>query len=137
MTREGAKITLTYLWWVWGMLLFGLLIVFSLLPATQHLSTDALSWFLPNLLPVLTLVGAASYKEGQSTASQKRKPAGPLLPIAIGLSIAYLAALSACVAVLFLSGKPVEAVQPTSLFLGPLQAAVTTFLGLFFVTGKS
>ena len=56
--------------------------------------------------------------------------------MALLISIFYLAVLSICVAMLFLSSSPAAAVRPTNLFLGPLQGLATSFIGLFFVGGQ-
>ncbi|MBV8685985.1 MAG: hypothetical protein JOZ90_15250 [Alphaproteobacteria bacterium] len=135
MTKRNAKLLLTYLWWGWGLLLFAPLIFFTVNEATSAFATAAWSWFLPDILPVLTLVGAAAYKDG-GRDSAAAESAGPLLPATIGISAVYLLVLTLCVLLLFLRVPPVAAVQPTNLFLAPLQGAATTFLGLFFTSPR-
>ena len=74
MTRGKARLTLTYTWWVWGVVLFALITLFSVLPASAAASPDIWPWFLPNILPVLTLVGAASYRQGSTRRGAGRPP---------------------------------------------------------------
>lgn len=129
MTREKARLVLTYFWWLWGMLLFGLVTLFSLV--FRDSAGEIWPWFLPNILPVLTLVGAAAYKQGGPGATGE--PAGPLLPMTVIVSVFYLVVLSICIALLFISSEPIPTVRSANFFLAPLQALATSFLGLFFV----
>lgn len=133
MTRGTARLLLTYVWWVWGLLLFTIVIYFTMKADGADKAQQAWQWFLPNLMPVLSLVGAAAYQEGKMNEAGRVQRAGPMLAATLGISAFYLVVLSACTLQLVFSGDPIAAVRPTGLFLGPLQAATTTFLGLFFV----
>jgi hypothetical protein len=120
---------LTMVWWGWGLLLFLLLIVLSLQPALFGDDTGKVwQWFLPNLVPAMTMVGFTAYASptpAESTAN--------LFPLALGVSGFYLAVLTLSVAGTLFAPRPLEFLNTSSLWLAPLQGFALAGLGVFFV----
>jgi hypothetical protein len=87
-------------------------------------------WFLPNILPTLTMVGVAAY------AGRQRVGRLPLTVFifAIATSLLYLFVLTATMIVgsLF-EAQPLEFMRRSSLWLAPLQAFASSSLAYYFV----
>ena len=129
----NTRLKLTYLWYGWGLLLFVLLIALSMQPRLFGSGvTEAWQWFLPNIMPVLTLVGAGSYAAPASTrpASGGRSR---LVGMAFAVSLLYLATLSVSVIGVLVTPDPLAFLRTSNLWLGPLQGLATSVLGLFFI----
>ena len=125
-----CRLTLTALWWGWGMLLILLLAVFE----CSKLFTDvgaAWQWFMPNLMPTMMLVGAAAYAR-QKTAEPGDTPIGPLFVIALAASIIYLLLLTISVAGAMFASPPLEWLTRSNYWLGPVQGLAASALGVFF-----
>lgn len=128
----SRPLVLTGLWWGWGLLLIVLMILMvnnaSLFGGDSKAAWD---WFVPNIVPTLTLVGAAAYR-GNAPASDGEKPV-LLFVLTLVVSALYLAILTYTLASTLYSVTPLKSLQSASLYLGVLQGMVTSFLGLFFI----
>lgn len=125
---------LTLIWW-WSAAVLTLLLI-SLnfmvgLPAAPQLW----GWFLPNIIPVLTLVGTASAANlDQPDISQdegKRRQ-----QLAAGSSIFYLFLLSLTIIIMLFSGQLGDLIKFSGLWLAPFQGLATLALGFLFL-GKT
>jgi hypothetical protein len=129
------RILLTVLWWLWGIALLILLIFLSLQPAIFGQDTQKIwQWFLPNILPTLTMVGAAAYAAPQPTVGAPAAPA-MLFLFALGTSILYLLALTFSIifSAFYQPNAPLDFLNQSSLWLGPLQGFVSSALAFYFV----
>lgn len=126
-----ARLILTGLWWLWGMVLLILLATLS----TRIDAIQAWGWFLPNILPILTLVGTAAYAGVQAASKRalNTRVRTPLLVLSILVSATYLTMLTVAVISPLHSGDPLALMLTSNLWLTPMQALVLTALGAFFV----
>jgi hypothetical protein len=94
--------------------------------------TDAWSWLLPLVSPMLLLIVGAvvaeAYKpRARATVSQFS------FRLSFGLSLFYLILLAAAILVQpFSQQEPLKVLDVSTLWLGPLQGLVATSLGVFF-----
>lgn len=128
MTRRGV---LTAVWFTWGAGLFLLMIALTAQPALFGSDAQkAWNWFLPNIAPVLTMVGAGAYA-AQPTASPATHAGA--FALALGASIFYLTVLTGSIAATLFTPAPLTSLNNSGLWLGPLQGFATSGLALFFV----
>ena len=129
---DKRRLILTALWWIWGLFLFGLLIALSHRPLFGSQVRAAWEWFVSNLLPTMSLVGATAY----AGAGAERRPDPLLMPafvLCVAASVAHLAALTFSLLGSVSSATPLDDLRTASLWLGPLQALATSALGVFFL----
>lgn len=130
MSKRGV---LTTVWFIWGGILLVLFIVLTLAPTLFGSDTQkAWQWFLPNLIPVLTLVGAGAYAAPPPTAPSAGSSSGSF-PLALGSSVFYLLLLTGSLLSTLFSTTPLETLTMSSLWLGPVQGIATSGLALYFV----
>lgn len=126
------RLILTGLWWAWGLLLIVVMIGLSRNPALFADPKAAWDWFLPNLLPTLTLVGASAYAGGLNPAKLQAGE-GLFFTLCLLVSAIYLGALSVSILGTQTSSAPLDSLRGANTYLGPLQGLVTSLLGFFFV----
>lgn len=126
------RLTLTMIWWCWGLLLFLLLAALSAQEAVfGDQAGAAWEWFLPNILPSMMLVGAAAYATRTATPADA-KALKPLFLIALAVSIANLLLLSASLLGVLYSVDPLRSLGRSNLWLAPIQGLSASALGVFF-----
>ena len=137
LTMSRSKQRLAVLWFIGAAISFLLLVAQSTLGRYADRTTDAWSWFLPTIMPTLSLmigvlvIDAAQGKLKEKTADRF------LFRLTFGISITYL--LAVCAVLLlhpFSSMGPIELMNQSNLWLGPLQGLVAAALGAFFVKGS-
>ena len=135
MTLSKSKWTLAWIWLVGAGLILTLMVGQSLFDVYGARTEDAWSWYLPTVMPSLSLilgVLVADFRAGKANPDDRRKP-GPLLGLAIGMSVFYLAMVALTLLVQpFLATPPLELMQRSNLWLGPLQGLAAATLGAFF-----
>jgi hypothetical protein len=89
-------------------------------------------WFVPNLMPTLTLVGAAAYA-GKATLTRDGEGETILFSLCLAVSLLYLFLLADALLSLQASTATIEDLRRSNLWLGPLQALATSLLGYFFI----
>lgn len=125
------QLILTLLWWGWGLALLVLLVVLSYQPAIFGDDVSAAwEWFLPNIIPTLGLVGAASYQRRRS--GQDAPASSHLFLITVAASAVYLLLLTAAELSVLFTTDPVKTLRTSSLWLAPLQGLCASALGVFF-----
>jgi hypothetical protein len=126
----SQRAVLTAVWWTWGLLLILLLAALSLQPRLfGDDTTKVWQWFLPNILPAMTMVGFTAY----AAPPRPQSASGGLFGMALAVSCTYLAVLTVSVLGTLFAPHPLEFVTMTSLWLAPLQGFATAGLALFFV----
>lgn len=126
------QLTLTALWWGWGVVLILLLVALSSQSAIFGDQTAAAwQWFFPNITPTMGLVGAAAYTKGTSpsVASGAIKP---LFILALVASLVYLILLTAALLGVFFTAHPISWLTKTNIWLGTVQTLTASTLGAFF-----
>ena len=127
-----CQLALTAVWWIWGVLL---ILMLALLSAQDKLFGEkvgeAWQWFLPNIMPTLMLVGAASYAK-QKAPSVNQDMVGPIFLITLSVSIIYLLLLTISVVGALFAQPPLAWLIKTNYWLGPVQGLAASALGVFF-----
>lgn len=134
MTQNLARyqLTLTVLWWGWGLLLFLLLVALSSQSAIfGDDASVAWQWFLPNVTPSMGLVGAAAYAR-RKAADVDPAVIRPLFLLALIVSAVYLVLLTVSLVGVFFSAQPLAWLGKSNLWLGPLQGLAASALAVFF-----
>ena len=138
MTLGKSKWTLAVIWLVGAGLILTLMVGQSLFDVYGARTEEAWSWYLPTVMPSLSLilgVLVADFRAAKAAPESRRK-AGPLLGLAIGVSVFYLMMVSLTLLVQpFLATPPLELMQRSNLWLGPLQGLAAATLGAFFRDG--
>jgi hypothetical protein len=131
-----AQKRLAVLWLTSGILLFLLLIFQSINGKYGTQSEAAWSWFLPNIMPTLTMIIGVLIIEGRER--DHRKSEEPFLfHLAFALSCVYLVVLALTFfAQPLVTMSPLELMRRSNLWLAPIQGLVTTALGAFFVKSQ-
>ena len=135
MTLSRSKWVLAVIWLVGAGLILMLMVGQSLFDVYGARTEEAWSWYLPTVMPSLSLilgVLVADFRAEKAGPGSRRK-SGPLLGLAVGVSIFYLAMVSLTLLVQpFLTTPPLELMQRSNLWLGPLQGLAAATLGAFF-----
>lgn len=137
MTMSKSK------WWLAGVWLSGAAVVFAIL-VTQSLvgrygshADEAWAWYLPTVMPTLSLIVGTLVVDSRNPAAAGDATApGGLLWLALGLSVFYLllVAVSVLVQPLLQQMDPIELMHRSNLWLGPLQGLTVGALAAFFRT---
>jgi hypothetical protein len=126
------QLTLTALWWGWGILLILVLVALSSQSAIFGDQTSAAwQWFFPNITPTMGLVGAAAYTKGKSPSIQP-ETIKPLFVLALLASLLYLLLLTAALLGVFFTAHPISWLTKTNIWLGTVQTLAASTLGAFF-----
>jgi hypothetical protein len=132
------------MWWLAGIWFIGAGLCFIVLVGQSQVGmfesdTGAVwGWFLPTVMPTLSLiVGAlvADYRKVPAGAAGAAKAAaGPVFWLAAALSGFYLVlvGMAITIAALQVDASPLEVMQRSNLWLGPLQGLCVAALGFFF-----
>lgn len=127
-----AKRSLTWLWFLYGGFLFTIFFIQNLTGRYDEIAKQAWEWFLPNILPVLSLIFTTQFVS--STINKNQKVEKFLYLICLILSFSYL---SAILLIIFsyssIKGNIIEFYKSYNIVLISLQSLVTASLGLFFV----
>ena len=125
----SKRAVLTAIWWSWGLLLILLLAALSLQPRLFGEDVPKVwQWFLPNILPAMTMVGFTAY----AAPPPSQAPPGAIFAMALAVSCLYLLVLTVSVVGTLFAPHPLDFVTMTSLWLAPLQGFATAGLALFF-----
>lgn len=119
--------------WFWGAgIIFLILVVQTLNGHYGDQARDAWGWFLPTVMPILTLIVSATAVAKDSQAAVDRS----VFQISLGLSAFYLSLVIATIAYqVFTTRKPSEMIdlmKTSNLWLGPVQGLLGISLGVFF-----
>jgi hypothetical protein len=120
-------------WLVGGCIVFSILVIQTLNKHYGDQARDAWGWFLPTVMPILTLlVSATAVTKAGSRARVDRL----VFHISVGLSVFYLLLVIATIAYqIFTTRKPsemIELMKTSNLWLGPVQGLLGISLGVFF-----
>ena len=95
---------------------------------------EVFGWFLPTVLPTLSLILGVSVMDSLGKGIQTPRADQFLFKLALGLSIAYLVTVMATVVIQpFTTILPIEIMHKSHLWLGPFQGLVAASLSAFFV----
>jgi hypothetical protein len=152
MTLTKSKWMFASIWLGGAGLVFLILVVQSLVGRYGSQSEDAWAWYLPTVMPTLSLIigvlasdfriaatATANSTTSTTNADAKVLPvsARGLLWLGVGLSVFYLLLVAVTIlAQPFLQGvSPIELMHRSNLWLGPLQGLTAGVLAAFFRSG--
>jgi hypothetical protein len=134
----GVRIKLARVWLIGAGLLFMILVMQSLLHVYGDLTQEAWAWFLPTVLPTLSMIiSVLTYTALDPVAgdSQVRRS---FVSIALWLSSVYLLTVMLTIMIQpYASRNAAEAVglmRTSNLWLGPFQGLVASALGTLFAS---
>jgi len=130
-----CKRRLATVWFVLSGLIFLLLVVQTVMGRYGDGATDAWGWFLPNVMPTLSLIVAVLVLDQLDKGAKSPRTADRFLfRLAISLSAAYLLLILLSILIQpFAPLPPLQLMQQSNLWLGPLQGLVAGALGAFFI----
>jgi hypothetical protein len=129
-----CKRRLATVWFVLGGVIFLLLVIQTVMGYYGQRATDAWGWFLPNVMPTLSLIVGVLVLDQMGGGVKTRTADAFLYRLALGLSCAYLLLILLSILVQpFAPLPPLELMQQSNLWLGPLQGLVAGALGAFFI----
>jgi hypothetical protein len=124
---------LAAVWLLGAGVVFIILVVQTLNNHYGDQARDVWGWFIPTLMPILTLVVSAT---AAATAESKATVDRSVFQISLGLSVFYLSLVVATIAYqVFTTRKPsemIELMKTSNLWLGPVQGILGISLGVFF-----
>lgn len=135
MNLQTAEWRLAILWLLASAMVFLILIGQSYGGLYIDQLQDAWAWFLPTIMPTLSLIVGVLVAEGFRQTGKMRHIDRRLFYLAAGLSVVYLllVTVSVLAAGLLSHRTPAgEQLQRSNLWLGPLQGLVAASLGVVF-----
>ncbi|MDD5274155.1 MAG: hypothetical protein PHU14_15740 [Methylovulum sp.] len=136
-----CKKWLVGVWFSFGAILFLIMVVTTMVGAYENIAESIWSWFLPSLMPTLSLMIAVLVVDNQDTGRENQTADRFLFGLSLGISIFYLLLL---ILVIFIQPfthsfpeAPLEGFKKSNLWLGPLQGLVAAALGAFFINKKN
>ena len=134
MTIEQCRKRLAIVWFVVSGLLFLLLILQTISGKYADKVNEAWGWFLPTIMPSLSLIAAAWVSDVSQTTAGSQEANSFLYKLALCVSGFYLLAVFlALIGNIFSATPPLELMRQSNLFLGPIQGLVAGIIGVFFV----
>jgi hypothetical protein len=134
LSMRKCKTRLAALWFAAGGALFLILVLQTVFGKYGDQATEVWGWFLPSLLPTLSLVLGVLVMDAQGKAIAGRETNRFLFNLTFALSATYLLLLSLTIFIQpFVSVEPFGLMKQSRLWLGPFQGLVSGSLGAFFV----
>lgn len=128
---------LASVWFIAAGILFVILIIQTVTGKYRAHSDEAWQWFLPNLIPTLSLMLGVFVLEAAGKATEAKTVNSFYFRLTFSLSGFYLLALALPLFSLpFFAVSPekmIEFLELSNLWLGPLQGLVSASIGIFFV----
>lgn len=129
-----CKRYLATVWFVLSGLILLLLAVQTMMGRYGDGATDAWGWFLPNVMPTLSLMVAVLVLDQMGKGSKIKTADRFLFKLALGLSAVYLLLIMLSILVQpFAPLPPLQLMQQSNLWLGPMQGLVAGAMGAFFI----
>ena len=136
LPARTCKQRLALLWVAAGGLLFIVLILQSLFGRYGERAEEAWAWFLPTIVPTLSLIIGGIVLEAKAEPGSEKTVDAFLFRLAFWLSAFYLLAVALTFFIQPFTGTPLLTLMARSnLWLAPLQGLAAAALGAFFVKG--
>ena len=140
MNMHKAKWLIAGVWLAGAGLVFLILVGQSLLNYYEPRTQDAWGWYLPTVMPTLSLIVGvlvADFHSGNS--AENSRPARGVFWLGLALSIFYLSmvALAILIQPVLADTAPLTVMQRSNLWLGPLQGLTAAAIGAFFRSGQA
>ena len=132
---DEARWGLAKVWFPWAFALFALIVVQSIIGRYGSRVQEAWSWFLPTVLPTLSLMVGVLGAGAMQEQDDARKVRGNFFAMARWMSVGYLAVLSLTILLQpFSSTGVIESYMLSNYWLAPLQGIVGGAIGLLFTS---
>lgn len=129
-----CKKRLASVWLILGGAIFLVLLGQSLFGKYGELTDDAWGWFLPSVMPTLSLIISVMVFDSLGDGAADKRADGFMFGIAFWLSAFYLLIVFSTILVQPLTSiAPLDLMRQSNLWLGPLQGLVAAALGAFFM----
>lgn len=134
MQMSKCKRKLAALWFTGAGLLFFVILLQTIFGRYGDRSADAWSWFLPTIMPTLSLVIGVLVMDVLNKGNQIKEIDAFLFKLTFSISSAYLVAVFLLFILQpFTTISPFELMSQSNLWLGPFQGLVAAAMGAFFV----
>jgi hypothetical protein len=137
VSMQQCKRRLAILWFISSSFLFIIMLIQSFLGHYGNDITDAWGWFLPTVMPTLSLIVGVLVSDALGKGVRIQKVSNFLFRLAFSLSLAYL--LVVILTILFQPFStlaPLDLMKQSHLWLGPFQGLVSASLGAFFIRSE-
>jgi hypothetical protein len=130
-----CKKVLAIIWFSGSGIVFILVLLQTLFGKFSGEEEKAWSWFLPTVMPTLSLIiGVFVAEAKKGSASDEREVNSFFYTLTVSLSIVFFVVLLIPVLIEpFISMSILEVLIRSNLWLGPLQGLVAASLGVFFI----
>ena len=133
-----AKKHLAVLWYLYGGVLFIIFFLQSLSGKYGTQVQDAWSWFLPTILPSLTLITGVLVADALQANPVTRNIDRFIYTLTLAVSAIYLILVSLVIFLQpFFSNDPFVLMKSSNFGLAPFQGIVTACIGVFFTKKES
>ena len=137
ISRDKAKKYLAVLWFISAAVLFILLYLQTILGHYEQNIDKVWGWFLPNILPTLSLIVGVIVTDALAQTIKTEKIDRFVFLLAFGLSITYLIVVLFTIVLQPMSPlPPLDLMSLANLWLGPFQGLVSASLGAFFIQNQ-
>ncbi|MBM3404684.1 MAG: hypothetical protein FJY10_07330 [Bacteroidetes bacterium] len=131
-TRARKNLALT--WFIAAGILFVTFFIQTLAGKYGDKTEDAWSWFLPTIIPALTLITGVLVADALSKNTANRSVDRFIYHLTLFISLIYLLAVALVIFLQpFLTTDPFTLMKSSNFGLAPLQGLVTACMGVFFV----
>jgi hypothetical protein len=138
LSVQTCRKRLAVLWALVGAVLFIVVVIQSMLGRYGDRVEDAWKWFLPTIMPTLSLIVGVLVIDFKSSEKIVKVTDGFLFWVAFCLSAIYLAIVALTFFIQPFTSVPLlELMNRSNLWLGPLQGLTSASLGAFFVKAES
>ena len=133
-----CKRQLAIAWFIGGGLIFFVLLIQTLLGHYGDKANEAWAWFLPSIVPTLSLIISGVVVSGPLGKDLEIRTVDRFaFQLSFVFSICYLIAVSLTIFISpFLTLPPLELMKMSNLWLAPMQGLVSAALAVFFVSTK-
>ncbi len=133
LTLDAARTNLSYIWFIGSGVLFFVLVIQSLLGKYSTDTQQVWSWYLPCVLPTLSLM-VSVLGAGALGAGDQRNLRRGFFTLTVGLSVMYLIILATTIVVASFRTPAVDVLVVSSAYLSPLQGVVVAAIGYIFIS---
>ena len=134
MDMYKCKKKLGVLWLLGGGIIFLILFGQSIFGQYSDQIIEAWQWFLPTVMPTLSLIVSAWVADARGTTVKNKPINTHIYNWTRGLSVFYLSiVLLSILSQPFVQMSPVKWLNLSNLWLGPLQSLVIAATGIFFI----
>lgn len=131
---EKCKKKLSLLWFIGAGFLFLTLIAQTIGKFYGTKADEAWSWFLPTIMPTLSLIIGVFVIEATGKSEKKKSVDNFIYRLAFILSLVYLIIVALTIYISpFTSFTAFELMKTSNYWLGPLQGLVSAVIGIFFI----